>query len=240
MKMYSTLLMPWIYLAAVYVKCRRRDPKTIEMPTPKWEKNTNALLAASSGNWWYCFQLLDNGADVEYSKKYTMLMHAVFQNNFYAAQRLLEDYDANVNRGTGDCSPLIIAVHHKNYAMVKLLLDHGARTCVYANKYAPLFFALRDGTYSMVRLLLEYGADPNEEMQLQMCSPNKTTYKLPAFYVMACTDRDDLYDLVQEFGIDSFRVSSCGCNFHQFAKAVEANKVLEKIEKTNLKHYNNI
>lgn len=224
--MYSVLFMPWIYLATLYMKCRRSDTTPRNIPESSWQKNTHALLAASSGQWRDCFQLLDCGADVEYHKKYTMLMHSVFQNNIYAAQRLLEDYNANPNKGSCDLNPLMIAIQNKNVAMVRMLLEHGA----HPNKYAPLFFALRDGTYTMVRLLLEHGADPNELIPLPMHLPNRTVCKVPVFYVMACTDRDDLYNLVKEFGMTTSTSNYCGCSFLEFVKAAEAIKLQEKIE----------
>jgi len=224
--MYSLLFMPWIYLATIYMKCRRQKPRSIETIEPSWQKNTHALLAASSAQWKDCFQLLDHGADVEYHKKYTMLMHAIFQNNIYAAQRLMEDYNANPNKGSGDSNPLIIAIHNKNVAMVRMLLEHGANP----KQYAPLFFALRDGTYAMAKLLLEHGANPNEIVPLPMHLPNHDVCKVPVFYVMACTDRVDLYDLVQEFGMIASTSNSFGCSFLQFVKAAKANKLEEKIE----------
>lgn len=234
--MLHILLLPWLYAAMLLLhkSHRSRQPSPIlrtkaPIPDTAWEKNTAALVAASSRRWGRVFRLLDHGASANYSKEYTILQHAVMQRKYTAVKRLLEEFYANPNK-TGYhshmLSPLIMAIQHGHYPMVQLLLKNGAIPTP-----ASLFLAIRDGRKCMVALLLFYGADPNACVQLND-DEDTINVCVPVSYAVLPRRKSTMVPLLYDYGLQPMLTGNTGRTLLDMAKETTGCEyVIEALEK---------
>lgn len=135
-------------------------------------------LAAERNNDDILEELIDAGYDVNTTlsneraclyedRRTTPLYFAVFNNNIYATELLLQ---AGANPNIDLINPLLISIRHGCLKTMKLLLDHGANIDAYISSHpttfpATIMFSMK--YLSLLKYLLDLGCDALSCFQCQ-------------------------------------------------------------------------
>lgn len=135
-------------------------------------------LAAERNNDDILEELIDAGYDVNTAlsnersclyedRRTTPLYFAVFNNNIYATELLLQ---AGANPNADLINPLLISIRHGCLKTMKLLLDHGANINAYISSHpttfpATIMFSMK--YLSVLKYLLDLGCDAGSCFECQ-------------------------------------------------------------------------
>uniref|UniRef100_A0A672UL82 Ankyrin repeat and SOCS box containing 2 n=1 Tax=Strigops habroptila TaxID=2489341 RepID=A0A672UL82_STRHB len=156
-------------------------------------------LAAERNNDDILEELIDAGYDVNTAlsnersclyedRRTTPLYFAVFNNNIYATELLLQ---AGANPNVDLINPLLISIRHGCLKTMKLLLDHGANIDAYISSHpttfpATIMFSMK--YLSVLKYLLDLGCDAGSCFECQYGNgPHPSIYFSLKFCEMVST-----------------------------------------------------
>lgn len=127
-------------------------------------KDSNLLEASEKNDWKLAAYLLENGADVNYEKRYIKPIYYAIKNKNYEVVDTFIKFGANISDTVYfNAQPLNLAIKSNDAKLVKQLLDAGANVTKMNSDFEAdtyLSLAIKGGNTEITKILIDYGAAP--------------------------------------------------------------------------------